>query len=95
MGCEGCHEREFAASSGVPVLSSRKGVLPTLAQRGRCTIIGEVSAHEHREDGRHSPEAVLGFYTGLRYHPEDLRRAFFEARFARVLDALGYARLMH
>ena len=37
----------------------------------------------------------MGFYTGLRYHPEDLRRAFFEARFARVLDALGYARLMH
>jgi putative transposase len=52
-------------------------------------------AHEHREDDRRSPEAVLGFYTGVRYHPEDLRRDFFESRFARVLDPLGYARLMH
>jgi transposase InsO family protein len=52
-------------------------------------------AHQNREDGRRNPEAVLGFYTGVRYHPEDLRRAFFETRFARVLDALGYARLMH
>ncbi|MDQ3590944.1 MAG: helix-turn-helix domain-containing protein [Actinomycetota bacterium] len=52
-------------------------------------------AHEHREDGRRSPQAVLGFYTGVRYHPEDLRRAFFETHFPRVLDSLGYARLMH
>lgn len=52
-------------------------------------------AHRDREDGRRSPEAVLGFYTGLRYHPEDLQRAFFSTRFARVLDPLGYARLMN
>src|SRR5215212_11508541 len=39
--------------------------------------------------------AVLGFYTGVRYHPEDLRRAFFSTRFARVLDPLGYVRLMN
>jgi len=52
-------------------------------------------AHRDREDGRRSPEAVLGFYTGLRYHPEDLRRAFFSTRFARILDPLGYARLMN
>ena len=53
-------------------------------------------AHEGREDGRHSPEAVLGFYTAsLRYHPEDLQRAFFSVRFSRVLDALGYAPLLH
>ena len=52
-------------------------------------------AHEDRKDGRHSPEAVLGFYTGVRYHLEDLRQAFFETRFDRVLDTLGYARLMH
>jgi hypothetical protein len=52
-------------------------------------------AHEHREDGRRTPEAVLGFYTGVRYHPDDLKRAFFETRYVRVLDALGYARLMH
>ncbi len=52
-------------------------------------------AHRHREDGRRSPETVLGFCTGVRYHPEDLKRAFFETRYVRVLDALGYARLMH
>jgi putative transposase len=52
-------------------------------------------AHERREDRRCSPESVLGFYTGVRYHPEDLRRALFESRHDRVLDALGYARLMH
>ncbi|MGI8650115.1 MAG: hypothetical protein ACR2KW_07020 [Rubrobacter sp.] len=52
-------------------------------------------AHEDRKDSCHSPEAVLGFYTGVRYHLEDLQRSFFETRFARVLDALGYARLMH
>jgi len=52
-------------------------------------------AHQDREDGRRSPEAVLGFYTGLRYHPEDLQRAFFSTRFARILDPLGYARLMN
>jgi hypothetical protein len=50
-------------------------------------------AHEGREDGRHSPQAVLGFYTGLlRYREEDLRRAFFSTRFARVLDSFGYTR---
>ena len=52
-------------------------------------------AHQNRKDGRRSPAAVLGFYTGLRYHPEDLQRAFFWTRFARILDPLGYARLMN
>ena len=52
-------------------------------------------AHEKREDGRHSPDAVLGFYTALlRHREEDLRRAFFSTRFSRTLDALGYLRLM-
>jgi putative transposase len=50
-------------------------------------------AHEDREDARHSPQAVLGFYTSLlRYREEDLQRAFFSTRFSRVLDGLGYAR---
>ncbi len=50
-------------------------------------------AHEGREDGRHSPQDVLGFYTGLlRYREEDLSRAFFSTRFSRILDPLGYAR---
>ena len=52
-------------------------------------------AHEGREDVRRSPEAVLGFYTALlRHREEDLRRAFFSTRHARVLDALGYVRFL-
>jgi hypothetical protein len=51
--------------------------------------------NQNREDDRHSPQVVLGFYTGVRYHPEDIPRALFGARFARVLDLLGYARLMN
>ncbi len=50
-------------------------------------------AHEGRKDGRRSPEAVLGFYAALlRHREEDLRRAFFSTRHARMLDALGYVR---
>lgn len=52
-------------------------------------------AHDHRTDGRHSPSEVLGFLTSIRHLPRDLRRAFFEIRFTRVLDASGYARLKH
>ena len=52
-------------------------------------------AHEGREDGRHSPQDVLGFYTALlRHRDEDLQRAFFSTRFIRVLDALGYIRFL-
>jgi hypothetical protein len=52
-------------------------------------------AHEKREDGRRSPQDVLGFYTALlRHREEDLRRAFFSTRSTRVLDALGYARFL-
>src|SRR5215217_8677467 len=39
--------------------------------------------------GRGAPEA---FVTGVRHREEELRRAFFSARFVRVLDSLGYAR---
>jgi hypothetical protein len=49
-------------------------------------------AHREREDGRRSPEEVLGFASGVRHREEELRRAFFSARFVRVLDALGYTR---
>jgi putative transposase len=48
--------------------------------------------HREREDGRRSPTEVLGFVTGVRHREEELRRAFFSSRFARVLDSLGYAR---
>ena len=51
--------------------------------------------HEGREDGRHSPQDVLGFYTAtLRHREEDLHRAFFSTRFIRVLDTLGYVRFL-
>jgi hypothetical protein len=32
---------------------------------------------------------------GFRHREEELRRAFFSTRFARVLDSLGYARFRH
>lgn len=49
-------------------------------------------AHRDREDGRRSPGEVLGWVSGVvRYRPEDLERAFFSARFSRVLDPSGYA----
>ena len=52
-------------------------------------------AHAGREDGRRSPAEVLGFASGVRHRKQELRRAFFSARFVRVLDALGYARFQH
>ncbi len=52
-------------------------------------------AHREREDGRRSPEEVLGWLTGVRYRDEDLERAFFSTRHIRKLDALGYARFRH
>jgi putative transposase len=52
-------------------------------------------AHRERKDARRSPAEVLGFLTGVRHRPEDLRRAFFSTRFSRVLDTSGYARLKH
>lgn len=53
-------------------------------------------AHEGRKDGRRSPVEVLSFLTGvLRYNVEDLHKAFFSTRYVRVLDPLGYARLMN
>ncbi len=51
-------------------------------------------AHQFREDGRHSPAAVLGWVTRLRHRPEELQRAFFTVRFRRVLDSLGHVRIM-
>jgi hypothetical protein len=38
---------------------------------------------------------VLGFASGVRHREEELRRAFFCARFVRVLDSLGYTRFRH
>lgn len=52
-------------------------------------------AHAGRDDGRRSPAEVLGFASGVRHREEELRRAFFSARFMRVLDSLGYTRFRH
>jgi transposase-like protein len=52
-------------------------------------------AHAGRDDGRRSPAEVLGFASGVRHREQELRGAFFSARFVRVLDALGYARFRH
>ena len=52
-------------------------------------------AHTGREDGRRSPAEVLGFASGVRHREEELGRAFFSARFVRVLDSLGYTRFRH
>ena len=50
-------------------------------------------AHGARPDGRRSPSEVLGWVPGVvRHRPEELERAFFAARFSRVLDPLGYVR---
>jgi transposase InsO family protein len=51
-------------------------------------------AHQRREDGRRSPGEVLSWVSGMRFHPQDLERAFFSERHTRVLDGLGYATLM-
>ncbi len=37
----------------------------------------------------------MGFASGVRHREEELRRAFFAARFVRVLDSLGYTRFRH
>jgi putative transposase len=52
-------------------------------------------AHAGRDDGRRSPAEDLGFASGVRHCKEELRRAFFSARFVRVLDSLGYTRFRH
>jgi len=52
-------------------------------------------AHSGHDDGRRSPAEVLGFASGVRHREEELRRAFFSARYVRVLDSLGYTRFRH
>jgi hypothetical protein len=74
---------------------SRAGTWPELVEaHGR--FVGDYNAQRHwahreRDDGRRSPEEVLGFAAGVRHREEELRRAFFSARFVRVLDSFGYA----
>lgn len=49
-------------------------------------------AHRQREDGRRSPEEVLGRVFGRTYPLADLHRTFYTLRFQRRFDRLGYVR---
>ena len=78
---------------------SRAGSWAELAD-AHDRFVGDYNAQAHfahalRDDGRRSPAEVLGFASGVRHREEELRRAFFSARFVRVLDSLGYTRFRH
>jgi putative transposase len=49
-------------------------------------------AHRERQDGRHSPEAVLRGVLGRTYPEEVLSRVLYATQFTRTLDAHGYVR---
>src|SRR5258708_18415990 len=49
-------------------------------------------AHRERQDGRHSPEAVLRGVLGRTYPDEVLSRVLYAMQFTRHLDAHGYVR---
>jgi hypothetical protein len=49
-------------------------------------------AHEQREDGCHSPAAVLGWIKGMQPEPERIYRAFSAVGEARTLSKAGYVR---
>jgi hypothetical protein len=52
-------------------------------------------AHRTRDDGRHSPRAVLGDLVLLRYAPDVIHRIFHTTRFTRQVDAAGYVQFRH
>lgn len=49
-------------------------------------------AHEHRDNGCHSPAAVLGWIKGLQPEPERVYQAFSAFCETRRLNKVGYAR---
>jgi len=49
-------------------------------------------AHEHREDGCHSPAAVLGWVKGMQPEPERIYRAFSAVGELRTMTKAGYVR---
>ena len=49
-------------------------------------------ASRERQDGRHSPEAVLRGVLGRTYPEEVLSRVLYDTQFTRSLDAHGYVR---
>ncbi|MCC6626974.1 MAG: helix-turn-helix domain-containing protein [Chloroflexi bacterium] len=52
-------------------------------------------AHREREDGKRSPQGVLGWVRGTVHAPEELHRVFCSTRFGRRLDRAGYVRFRH
>jgi transposase len=52
-------------------------------------------AHRERQDGRHSPSAVLRGVLGRTYPEEVLSRALYATQFTRHLDKHGYIRFKH
>src|SRR6266700_3418254 len=52
-------------------------------------------AHENREDGCHSPAAVLGGQKGTMYPAEFLDRILFATRYTRHLDKHGFLRFQN
>jgi hypothetical protein len=50
-------------------------------------------AHRRRNDGKHSPLAVLGAAKGNRVEPADLERAFGQRYCQRMTDARGFVRV--
>jgi hypothetical protein len=50
-------------------------------------------AHEKREDGCHSPAAVLGEQKGMMYPESVLNRILFATRYTRHLNRFGYVRV--
>jgi transposase len=52
-------------------------------------------AHHERQDGRHSPYAVLRGVLGRTFPEEVLSRALFATQFTRHLDKHGYIRFKH
>jgi hypothetical protein len=52
-------------------------------------------AHRERQDGRHSPEAVLRGVLGRTYPEEVLSRVLYAAQFTSHLDRHGYVKFKH
>ena len=52
-------------------------------------------AHQKRQDGRHSPAAVLRGMLGRTYPEEVLARVLYATQFTRHLDRYGYVRFKH
>ena len=52
-------------------------------------------AHRERQDGRHSPEAVLRGVLGRTYPEEVLSRVLYATQFTRYLDKQGYVKFKH